>query len=80
MRPIEEYRHWTKRGTFFLRFDFVLGIAGWKLFVGDRYLGFFTYPGIATRDLASGELDKDLGFSARDLAIPADVKRWNQFS
>jgi hypothetical protein len=73
--------HWTREGSFVIRFKHVGG-SEWCNLVFEKEglttdLGLYAYVITASESISGGEHDKILGFSASSLGVPADFKEWN---
>lgn len=73
-RPIT---HWTARGVFSISGRISAGSPIAVIALDDREIGTaLTFSGAALW-LADGRYDRELGFSAADAGVPADVSAWN---
>lgn len=75
--PAPCFSHWTSRGTFMIR-ACTPGqpTINEVLFNGSR-LGFGLYPISDARNLADGAYNKELGFPASEVGVPAFLEEWN---
>lgn len=79
--PAPQFTHWTPVGTMIMRVStplFTCAVIWRPKDGGERILGYGSIHVVHVAQLvARGEYDRDLGFPASNLNIPANVIDWN---
>ena len=72
----KSWSHWTGKGVFEIKVEFMLGFPLFVLRFNDQVLFKYLELGSACASVSAGEWDETLGFKASALGVPASHKDW----
>ncbi|UUP19526.1 hypothetical protein [Nitratireductor thuwali] len=75
--PPVAFSCWTRHGTIHLKPGYPAGILQCAVTIDDRYIAMFSHPLLAVGSICQGQLDRELGFDAKEAGVPDDLAKWN---